>query len=133
MSEGSGSVSTVIDVSVNDEKDTSINEICSAKERNSNTKSRVATVGIGTSQMRSFMPLLAMATMMLEPTPYGMLGNPFAGIGRRMREPLRERKCTLPECDIHFTPSKSSETCCSKEHFFILRDRQKKESKKNGN
>lgn len=128
MSDESGSVPAVID-----EEDNSINEICSVKEKYNNTHSRVATVGMGTNAMRSFMPMLVMASMMLEPTPYGIPSNPYDGAGRRMREPLRERKCVLSECDIHFTPIKSSETCCSKEHFFILRDNQKKERKKNVN
>ncbi len=132
MNEGSGSVPAVIDVSVNDKKDTSINEICDEKEKKDNTNSRVATVGLGTSQIGSFMPLLAMTAMMLQ--PHGMYGgNPFAGTGMRIREPLRTRECALTGCDTHFTPVKSSEICCSKEHFFILRDKQKEERKKNVN
>ena len=128
MNKESGSVSSVIEVSVKDEKDISINEICEEKERDIKNRSRVATLGMGTDYVRSFMPLLAMASMMLE--PYGIFENSFAGAGARFRELLRVRKCALTECDIHFTPAKSSETCCSKDHFFILKKRQKEQREK---
>jgi len=124
MNDESGSVPAV-----NDDKDISINEMCSEKEIKA--KDRVATIGggrggiMGTNAMRSFIPMLAMATMMMEPMGH----NPYAGLGSRMSEPLRERKCALPECDVHFTPAIRSEICCSKEHFIILRDTQKLKAK----
>lgn len=60
-------------------------------------------------------------------SPFGGFG--FGGGGNRIPETLSTRKCALPECDVHFTPERKAETCCSKEHFIILRDMQKLKDK----
>jgi hypothetical protein len=42
------------------------------------------------------------------------------------KERSRElKKCALPGCEVMFLPEKESQCCCTKEHFFELRKRQK--------
>ena len=96
-----------------------LNEICAAKEKNHVKKSETG---------RSILlPYLAVAM-----TGPELINSPFGlpdGQLYKKDEILKTRKCILPECDIYFTPKRSSETCCSKEHFFILRNIQKEKNK----
>jgi len=69
------------------------------------------------------LPYVLMSELFLNGSnsPFDMSGSN----SKCVPETLKSRKCALPECDVHFVPSRASEICCTKEHFLILRDRQK--------
>lgn len=102
-----------------------LNEICADKEAKYKKKRAEETVANRTdfrnSRKSILLPYLAAA--MMGPSP---MNSPF---DINPKEVLKTRKCVLPECDIYFIPKRSSETCCSKEHFFILRNIQKEKNK----
>jgi 5-methylcytosine-specific restriction endonuclease McrA/endogenous inhibitor of DNA gyrase (YacG/DUF329 family) len=44
--------------------------------------------------------------------------------GQRLAEPLAERVCALPECDVAFVPYKGAQRCCSERHGKLLSNRE---------
>jgi len=113
--------------------------LATAQPDDETTEPRVAVIGSGAdyipekkssrhrgAALGALLPYVLTLGALTGNSPFDKFGG---GIGPKIKEALKQRKCALPECEEHFTPSRVSETCCSKEHFFILRDMQKLKAK----